>query len=74
MTCNDEKNQQRPLRKQWSCPLCTHTLDFPPESSKDIDFFVVHHFMQKHHLHPNDILAMNPSLEQALTEYSRGGF
>ena len=54
--------------------MCAHTWDFHPKSLDDIDFFVVHHLRSKHQLHPNEILARDPSLKRALTEYCRGGF
>jgi hypothetical protein len=69
-----EENTEDKSRVRWSCPLCPHVWNFPAESSDDIGFFAVYHLISKHKLNPNEILAIEPSLEKALTEYCRGDY
>ena len=56
-------------RIRWKCPICRHRWDFHEGGEPEIGFMVVHHLVSRHNLNPNEIMAYDEVLEEAIGEY-----
>ena len=69
MMCQIEKNDKGTVKIRWSCPLCQESFGFYLHDVEVMDFFVVHHLMGKHEHSPDDVLAFEADLQEAVGEY-----